>query len=406
MPCQMPTEQSQSCAPAYNPQMTSYDFDSPPDRRNSHSVKWQRVAGRDVLPMWVADMDFAAPPAVLAAMRQELEHGVMGYPAPWPSLLDAVVGGLQRDHGWRIDPDWIVLLPGVVSGFNLACLLAGSPGDAVATLTPVYPPFLSAPDNTRRQLIRSDMVLEGSAPAQRWVCNFDDLAARCTPETRLLILCNPHNPVGRSYSREELLRLGALAIERDMLICSDEIHCGLVLNPDTPHIPLASLDDDIARRTITLMAPSKTWNIPGLSSAFAIISDAKLRRRFERAADGLIPHTNVMGLVATEAAYRDANEWRLALIEYLRANAQHVAQAVSAMPGVCTTPVDATYLAWLDCRELAQEKKENPVAFFEAHGVLLSDGREFGAPGFLRLNFGCSRSTLDEALKRMRQAIA
>ncbi|MDB5815516.1 MAG: putative aminotransferase [Rhodocyclales bacterium] len=384
--------------------MPAYDFDTPPDRRNSHSVKWQRVAGRDVLPMWVADMDFAAPPAVLAAMRQELEHGVMGYAAPWPSLLDAIVEGLQRDHGWRIDPDWIVLLPGVVSGFNLACLLSGSPGDAVATLTPVYPPFLSAPGNTQRQLIRSDMVLEDSASTQRWVCDFDDLSACITPETRLLLLCNPHNPVGRSYSREELLNLGALAIERDMLICSDEIHCGLVLNPDTPHIPLASLGEDIADRTITLMAPSKTWNIPGLSSAFAIITDANLRRRFRRVADGLMPHTNVMGLVATEAAYRDAHDWRLALLDYLRGNAELIMQAVAEMPGVRTTPVDATYLAWLDCRELANEKKQNPTAFFEAHGVLLSDGADFGAPGFLRLNFGCSRGVLTEALARMRWA--
>ncbi len=324
--------------------MTAYDFDSPPERRNSHSVKWQRVAGRDVLPMWIADKDIAAPPAVLAAMRKVLEHGVMGYTAPWPSLLTAIVDGLKRDHDWRIDPDWIVFLPGVVSGFNLACLLAGEPGDAIITLTPVYPPFLSAPGNAQRQLIRSDMVLETAletAPgtcdkAQRWVCDFDDLAARATPQTRLLMLCNPHNPVGRSFSREELSRLGAFAIERDMLICSDEIHCGLVLNPDTPHIPLATLGDDIAQRTITLMAPSKTWNIPGLSSAFAIISDAGLRRRFERAMDGFIPHTNVIGLVATEAAYRDAHEWRLSLLDYLRGNAGRIMQSVAGMAGVRT----------------------------------------------------------------------
>jgi cystathionine beta-lyase len=384
--------------------MAAYDFDSPPDRRNSHSVKWQRVAGRDVLPMWVADMDFAAPPAVLAAIRAELEHGVMGYAAPWPSLLSAIVDGLARDHGWHIDPDWIVLLPGVVTGFNLACLLAGAPGDEIMTLTPVYPPFLSAPRNTQRRLVRSDMLLEESTQGRRWVCDFDDLAARATPQSRLLLLCNPHNPVGRSYSREELTRLGAFAVEHDMLICSDEIHGGLVLNPDTPHIPLASLGNDIARRTITLMAPSKTWNIPGLSSAFAIISDGDLRRRFERVADGLIPHTNVIGLVATEAAYRDANDWRLSLLGYLRVHTEDIIKSVAAMPGVTTTPIDATYLAWLDCRELAQTTKQNPMAFFEAHGVLLSDGRDFGAPGFLRLNFGCSRSTLTEALARMQRA--
>jgi cystathionine beta-lyase len=378
--------------------MSVYDFDTPPDRSNSHSIKWQRVAGCDVLPMWVADMDFAAPPAVLAAMRAELEHGVMGYAAPWPSLISAIVDGIERDHGWKIDPDWIVPIPGVVSGFNLACLLAGEPGDAVITLTPVYPPFLSAPRNTQRQLIRSNLVLQD----ERWVCDFDDLAARATPETRLLMLCNPHNPVGRSYGLDELARFGEFAVERDMLICSDEIHCGLVLNPDTPHIPLATLGAEIARRTITLMAPSKTWNIPGLSSAFAIITDADLRRRFQRVTSGLIPHTNIMGLVATEAAYRDSHDWRLALMEYLRENARCVLEAVAQMPGIRTTPVDATYLAWLDCRGLG---RKNPATFFESHGVLMSDGGDFGASGFLRLNFGCSRSLLTEALARIRQAL-
>jgi cystathionine beta-lyase len=383
--------------------MPSYDFDTPPDRHQSHSVKWSRVAGRDVIPLWVADMDFAAPPAVLHALREQVAHGDMGYAAPWPSLVQAIVDGIERDHGWRIDPDWIVLLPGVVSGFNLACQLAGEPGDAVATLTPVYPPFLSAPHNTGRQLIRSDMLLEENATGGRWICDFDDLATRCTTQTRLLMLCNPHNPVGRSYSREELLRLGGFAIERDMLICSDEIHCGLVLNPDTPHIPLAMLDEDIASRTITLMAPSKTWNIPGLSSAFAIITDANLRRRFQRTAEGLMPHTNIMGLVATEAAYRDACDWRLALLDYLRGNAELVRQSIAGMPGIRTTPVDATYLAWLDCTQMAQHDK--PMSFFELHGVLMSDGRDFGAPGFLRLNFACSRSVLREALMRIQRAL-
>lgn len=383
--------------------MSLYDFDIPPERRGSHSIKWQRVAGRDVIPMWVADMDFAAPPAVIKALRDELEHGVMGYAAPWPSLMEAIVEGIARDHDWQIDPEWIVLIPGVVSGFNLACLLAGEPDDAVITLTPVYPPFLSAPRNARRQLIRSDLVLEPGAKGGRWVCDFDDLAARTTPQTRLLMLCNPHNPVGRSFSRDELQRFAEFAESRDMLICSDEIHCGLVLNPDTPHIPMATLGEDIARRAITLMAPSKTWNIPGLSSAFAIISDPILRQRFQRIADGLVPHTNIMGLVATEAAYRHAHDWRMVLLDYLRGNALQVLQAVADMPGVRMTPVDATYLAWLDCRDLVHE---NPAAFFEAHGVLMSDGRDFGAPGFLRLNFGCSRDLLNEALRRMHQALA
>ncbi|GAB4060098.1 PatB family C-S lyase [Uliginosibacterium sediminicola] len=376
-----------------------YDFDNPPERRASHSMKWGRVAGRDVLPMWVADMDFAAPPPVLAALQESLAHGVMGYSMPWPSLLESIVEALARDHGWQIQPEWIVLIPGVVSGFNLACELAGEPGDAVVTLTPVYPPFLSAPGNSARELIRSDLQRQG----ERWVCDVDALQAQTPAHSRLLMLCNPHNPVGRSYSRAELQQFAAYAEKNDLLICSDEIHCGLVLDDSAPHIPLASLDADTAKRCITLMAPSKTWNIPGLSSAFAVISDARLRARFKRAAEGILPHTNLLGLVATEAAYRHGEDWRQALLDYLRGNAARVAAAVAEMPGVSSTPVEATYLAWLDCRELALE---HPARFFEAQGVLMSDGRDFGAPGFLRLNFGCSRSLLDEALARMRQALA
>lgn len=374
-------------------------FDNPPDRRHSDSMKWQRYAGRDVLPMWVADMDFAAPQAVMDALQARVAHGVFGYAMPWPSLLAAVVEGIARDHGWQIDPDWIVWLPGVVSGLNLCCAIAGEPGDEVLTLTPVYPPFLAAPGHTGRQLVRSDMRRDG----ERWIFDRDDLAARCSARTRLLMLCHPHNPVGRVYDEEELRFLAGLAERHDMIICSDEIHCGLVIDPAHRHIPLAALDEAIALRTITLMAPSKTWNIPGLGSAFAVIADPALRRRFRHAMQGIVPHTNLLGFVATEAAYRHGNAWRQALLNYLHTSAQHVVTAIDAIPGLHTTPVEATYLAWIDCRAL---DVKNPVAFFEEHGVGLSDGRDFGAPGFVRLNFGCSRVLLEEALRRMRTACA
>lgn len=362
-------------------------------------MKWDRVAGTDALPMWVADMDFAAPPEVLAALREYVAHGVMGYALPWPGLMQAIVTGLARDHGWQIDPDWIVLLPGVVTGFNLACALAGEPDDEVLTLTPVYPPMLTAPRNTQRRLVRSDLVLD----AGRWVCDMDDLRARTTNRTRMLMLCTPHNPLGRSFSREELAALAAHAEQHDMLICADEIHCGLVLDASRPHVPVASLSEGVARRTITLMAPSKTWNIAGLSSAFAVVSDPKLRARFKRAADGIVPHTNVLGLVATEAAYRHGDAWRQALLDYLRGNATRVLEAVHGIAGLSMTPVEATYLAWLDCRAL---QIDNPMRHFAEHGVVMSDGRDFGAPGFLRLNFGCGRSVLDEALRRITVAAA
>lgn len=379
-----------------------FDFDTPIDRRAVPGEKWDRYAGQDVIPMWVADMDFAAPPPVLAALRQRLDHGVFGYTNAWPGVLETVATALGRDHGWAVDPAWITFLPGVVAGFNAACLLAGEPGDGVITAAPVYPPMLGAPANTGRQLQRVDLVCRN----ERWGWDWAALEATATTRSRLLLLCNPHNPVGRVFTRDDLSRLAAFAEARDLLICSDEIHCGLVLDQDKPHLPMASLAPEVARRTVTLMAPSKTWNIPALYCAFAVIPDSALRARYRRALRGLVPHVNVLGLVAAEAAYRDGEPWRLALLEYLRGNRARVMEAVASMPGLATTWPEATYLAWIDCRRMMAERRiADPAAFFEAAGVGLSDGRPFGAPGFVRLNFGCPRSTLEEGLARMAHAL-
>ena len=380
-----------------------FDFDRIIDRRALPGEKWGRYADRDVLPLWVADMDFAAPPAIIDALHARIDHRVFGYTDAWPSLVEAVVDGLQRDHQWRIEPDWLVWLPGVVAGFNLACLIAGEAGDGVLTATPVYPPFLSAPANTGRVLQRCELVLRDG----RWQWDWAALEAARSDRSRLLLLCSPHNPVGRVFDEAELRRLADFAAAHDLLICADEIHCGLVLDADRPHRPIAALDEATARRTITLMAPSKTWNIPALYCAFAVIPDALLRRRYRRAMRGLVPHVNVLGMVAAEAAYRDGDPWRQALLVYLRGNRDRVVEAVGAMPGLQLSVPQATYLAWIDCRSLMAERGvSEPAAFFEAAGVGLSDGAAFGAPGFVRLNFGCPRPTLDEALARMARALA
>ncbi len=382
---------------------SEFDFDRIIDRSAVPGEKWGRYAGRDVLPLWVADMDFAAPAAVIEALQARVAHGVFGYTGPWPTLVEAVVEGLRRDHGWTVEPDWLVWLPGVVTGFNLACAIAGEPGDAVLTATPVYPPFLAAPANTGRTLQRVDLVLRDG----RWQWDWAALEAAVSARTRLLLLCSPHNPVGRVFDATELRRLADFAARHDLLVCSDEIHCGLVLDAATPHRPLAALDEATARRTITLMAPSKTWNIAALYCAFAVIPEAALRRRYRHAMRGLVPQANVLGLVATEAAYRDGERWRQALLAYLRANRGRVLEAVAALPGLATTVPEATYLAWIDCRAMmAARGIDDPAAFFEAAGVGLSDGAAFGAPGFVRLNFGCPRATLEAALARMARALA
>lgn len=382
--------------------MTAFDFSQGPDRAGSDSIKWRRYAGRDVIPMWVADMDFAAPPPVLDALRARLEHGVFGYADPWPALQEAVIEGIARDHAWRIQPDWLVWLPGVVTGFNVAVRAVGQPGDGVLTATPVYPPFLHAPANFGQRLVSTPMVRQGG----RWEWDWPRTEAAVADGVRLFMLCNPHNPVGRVFDREELTRIAALAERHDLVVCSDEIHCGLVLDPATPHIPIASLDERIARRSITLMAPSKTWNIPALYCAFAIIPDAALRARYKRAMAGIVPHVNVLGLTATEVAYRDGGPWREALLDTLRANAARVEAVIAELPGLVTTPVEATYLAWIDCRDfIAARGIANAAAFFEDAGVGLSDGKDFGLPGFVRLNFGCPPSRLEEGLGRIRRAV-
>jgi cystathionine beta-lyase len=375
-----------------------HDFDTPIDRRSVPGEKWGRYAGRDVLPLWVADMDFAAPPAIIDALTKRIEHGVFGYADVTSGLVDAIINGIAHDHDWHIEPDWLVWLPGVVSGFNLACRAVGEAGDEVFTATPVYPPFLSAPSNSDRNLVTCPLVYSDS----RWGWDRAAVEAAMSPRTRMLLLCNPHNPVGRVFDRDELRWLADLAERHDLVICSDEIHCGLVLDDNTPHIPIAALDAATAKRTITLMAPSKTWNIASLYFAFAIIPDPELRRRFRRTMRGIVPHPNVLGLVAAEAAYRDGGPWRLALIDYLRANANLVMEAIAAMPGLSAARPEATYLAWIDCRGAGIEE---PMKFFEAAGVGLSDGAPFGMPGFVRLNFGCPRALLRNALDRMGNAM-
>lgn len=369
-------------------------FDQPIDRRASDSIKWGRYAGRDILPLWVADMDFAAPPAVLAALHRRLEHGVLGYGGPWPSLTESVLAHLESEYNWRIEPDWIVWLPGLVSGLNIACRAVDG---EVLTATPIYPPFLSAPHFSGRRLQRFELARR----SEGWQWDTQARQAAVGEASRLFLLCHPHNPVGRCWTREELLDLAAFAERNNLVVCSDEIHCGLILDAEKRHIPFASLSAAAAQRSITLMAPSKTFNIPGLGSAFAVIPEAALRRRFERAMHGIVPHTNILGLAATEAAYRDCGDWHRELVAYLAANRDRVEALVAAIPGIETSHVEATYLSWIDVRGLGLDK---PAAHFEQHGLGLSDGADFGAPGWLRLNFGCPRATLDEALRRFTTA--
>ncbi len=374
------------------------DFDEIIDRSGTSSVKWERYRGRDILPLWVADMDFRSPPAVIDALQQRVTHGIFGYTLPPAELVEAVLAHLRQDFGWRVEPEWIVWLPGIVAGLNGACRAVGSDGDDVLILTPVYPPFLSAPGLSGRAMQAVPLAEDGN----RWTLDLEAIERAVTPRTRLLLLCNPHNPVGRAYDRHELSRLAELCEKRRLTICSDEIHAGLVLEPGRRHIPLASLSPETASRTITLLAPSKTCNIAGLGCGFAVIPSPDLRQRFLRVTEGIVPYVNALGYTAALAAYRDSRDWQTRLIDYLRGNLALVEESVRRMPGLAMNHPEATYLAWIDCRNLGVKK---PAAFFEDAGVGLSDGSSFGGEGYVRLNFGCPRPLLRQALERMERAL-
>ena len=376
-----------------------FDFDEMVDRRGTASEKWEKYRDRDILPMWVADMDFRSPPAVIEALHRRTEHGVFGYTGPPPELVEATLSMLERDHGWQVDPGWIVWLPGLVSGLNVTCRAVGEDGDEVLTLVPVYPPFLSAPGYSRRGVVRVPLREENN----RWGLDFERLEAAVTPRTRLFMLCNPHNPVGRVFDRAELQGLAEFCLQRGIVICADEIHCGLLLDPDKRHIPIATLAPEVAQSTITLMAPSKTFNIAGLGCAFAVIPSEALRRRFRQVKAGIVPMLNPYGYLAATVAYRDCADWRAALIDYLKSNRDTLDEALGRMAGGLTmAPVEATYLAWIDVRGTGVS---GPVRFFEEAGVGLQDGCDFDGAGFVRLNFGCPRSVLKEALSRMSRAL-
>jgi len=373
------------------------EFDNVVERRGTLSTKWSKYKDLDVLPFWVADMDFQAPAFIRDALRKRLDHGIFGYSETPQALIDAVILWLADEFDWSVSPEWLVWLPGVVPGLNLACRAVGVPGDCVMINVPVYYPFLAVPGNGGRTAIEVPLTLENG----RWVMDFPSMTAALRNRTRLLMLCNPQNPTGRIYERDELVALAKFCERHDLMICSDEIHCDLRLDA-RPHIPIASLSADIAARTITLMAPTKTYNTPGLACAFAVIPDAALRRRFCDARAGLLPGIGLLAYTAALAAYEDPSDWLDRLRAYLRGNRDVLEACVAELPGVSMTHVEGTYLGWIDIREL---KLDNAMRHFEAHGLGLSDGTQFRGPGFVRFNFGCPRATLDEGLRRFRRAV-
>ncbi len=370
-----------------------FDFDTPVDRAGTWSTRWERYAGRDVIPLWVADTDFRAPPAVLKALSERIEHGVLGYTAPPDELREAIVERLQRLYRWHIEPDWIVFLPGVVPGLHHAARTLLPPDGHALVPRPIYQHFKRALELAPRAHADLSLVLQKG----RWLFDEDAIRKAIQKNTKLFFLCNPQNPGGTVFTRDELLRLAELMC--GVIIVSDEIHCDLVLDADRKHVPIASLAPEISRRTVTLMSPNKTFNIPGAGCAWAIIEDGNLRKIFSADLSAhVLPSPSVFGYVAALAALRDGDPWLQAQIAYLRGNRDLVEERI----GLPMAHVEATYLAWIDCSPLGIE---NAFEFFLKNGVALSPGAQFGDPRFVRLNFGTQRKLLQKALGRINASI-
>jgi cystathionine beta-lyase len=373
-----------------------------PDRRRTDSLKWG-LFGDDVLPLWVADLDFTSPVEVIAALHERVDHGVFGYAQESRELKELLTARMETLYGWKITPEDITLLPGVVAAFNLVSQAVAAPGASVLIQPPVYPPFFDAPRHAGARAVFSPIEADKSG---EYRIDFSAFEAAIEEDTRLFLLCNPHNPIGRAFTREELLGMAEICLHRGIVICSDEIHSDLIYN-GYHHIPIASLDPEIAARTVTLIAPSKTFNIAGLECSALICTNPDLRKRVQAARRGLLGGVNLLGATAAVAAYRFGADWLQEVMEILEGNRDYLMRYLAEnIPAIRMAKPEATYLAWLDCRALGLS--ESPSKFFlENAKIALNNGEDFGTQGkgFVRLNFGCHRDTLTAALERMRQAI-
>lgn len=383
-------------------------FDKVIDRTGTESLKWvyprKVLKVEDAIPMWVADMDFEAPPAVVEALKLRVEHGVFGYPLVPPSFFTAAIGWLKRRHGWEVEKKWMAMTPGIVPALNYCVRAFTRPGDPVIIQTPVYHPFYYAIENNGRRVVRNPLRYDG----RRFTMDLDDLRAKIDAPGRMLILCSPHNPVGRVWEREELEALGRIAVERDLVVIADEVHHDLVYRDHRHHV-LAALSPELAQQTVTCIAPSKTFNVAGLTTAAVVAANPDLHKEFENEEERSgFDLGNALGIVAFEAAYRHGEDWLEELLPYLEANVDFMAVFLEErVPRLKLIRPEGTYMALLDCRGLGLEPAALNDFFLKKSGVYFSAGTLFGeeSAGFVRVNFGCPRSTLREALERVERAV-
>ncbi|MCL6632260.1 MAG: pyridoxal phosphate-dependent aminotransferase [Alicyclobacillus herbarius] len=387
-----------------------YNFDQTINRAGTDCSKWdgleERFGTTDALPMWVADMDFQSPEPVLAALRQRIDHGVFGYPLVTKRYLEAAADWYRRRQGWQVQAEWLAHAPGVVPAISILIEALTEPGDGVLVQPPVYYPFMRVIRETGRRIVENPLVLQNG----KYVMDFDDLDQKLAHDhVKLVILCSPHNPVGRVWEKDELLRFAEVCARRDVRIIADEIHGDLIL-PGHKHTPLASLSPFISERTVTCVAPSKTFNLAGLQTALVIAENPQLRQAYvatqrRRSQAG----ANVLGLVAAEAAYRHGDDWLDELLAYLEGNVNLLVKAVAEdMPGVSVIRPQGTYLVWMDFRELGLSTQELDKFCLTEARIAFDEGHIFGTggAGFMRMNIGCPRSLVEEAVTRLRRALA
>ena len=382
-----------------------YDFDTPVLRRGSDSCKWDSASDDRVLPMWVADMDFRTAPAIIEALRRRVEHGVFGYTHVPASYYDAVTGWFARRHGWTIDRSWMIYTSGVVPALSAVIKALTVPGEKVLIQTPVYNCFFSSIRNNGCGIETSPLRASGDT----YVVDYEDLERKVSdPKVKVLLLCNPHNPVGRVWRREELIRMGEICLRHDVLILSDEIHCELVF-PGHVYTPFASLSETFLQHSVTCLSPSKAFNIAGLQIANIVCADAGLRARIDRAInDNEVCDVNPFGELATRAAYNESGEWLDALLDYLYGNYTYMrAFCREHLPDFPIADLEGTYLVWMDCRKLGLTSGDLERRLIDEAGLWLNAGSMYGTEGegFMRWNIACPRSTLTEGLRRFRDFV-
>ncbi len=373
-------------------------FDTVVSRADTGSLKWDLYRGKDILPFWVADMDFPVAQPIQAALEARVAHGMFGYTLAPEGMSEAVINHLVAEYQWQIDPDWIVWLPGVVTGLAVSCRAFCPSGHEVVVNPPIYHHFFDSHEVATQHVVRVPLKREDN----RWTYDMDAMREAFNANTSLVMMCSPHNPTGTVFTREELQALAELCKEYNVIMVSDEIHCDLVIDRSAKHYPAAAACPDYADNIITLMSGSKTWNLAGLNCSFAIIPNAALRDRFKAGMQSIVPGVPPLAYEATLAAYRDAQPWRQELLDYLAGNFQYLQDTLGATTVLSVEPIQATYLAWIDATALGLSDTKG---FFEQHGVGLSSGEQFGQPQYVRMNFACPRSTLEEGVRRMQLAL-